>query len=213
MLINFNPSSVQESRTKRKTRIEILSTAYALFAAHGFFATSVVEIAHAARVTRRTFYNYYPAKEDLIRELHPLVVSSLCDTVYQEWVHTGGEESGLMNYMNVLYSSIVSDQEMVRYMVKFDRFSSARRNIVEDDYILDRYLLQHTPILHLLGDSAEAPADSRMLARVIIHSFIAFLSRFTYRAESFRQEGINKNDQFTFYHDCLAKSINGRVYA
>ena len=39
--------------------------AFALFAAHGFEATTVDEIASAAGIGRRTFFRYFPSKNDV----------------------------------------------------------------------------------------------------------------------------------------------------
>jgi len=53
-------------RKKRRTRATISDTAIALFLAHGFDNVSVVEVAAAAEVSKRTLFSYFPAKEDLV---------------------------------------------------------------------------------------------------------------------------------------------------
>lgn len=50
---------------KDRTRQEIKEAAMKLFRKNGFSATTVDEIADAARVGRRTFFRYFPTKEDL----------------------------------------------------------------------------------------------------------------------------------------------------
>lgn len=53
-------------RKKQRTRQAIASTAFDLFAAHGFDRVTVAEVARRADVSEATVFNYYPAKEDLI---------------------------------------------------------------------------------------------------------------------------------------------------
>src|SRR5215217_8370567 len=53
-------------RKKRETREAIADAAMRLFAARGFDAVTVEEVAEAANVSRKTVFNYFPAKEDLV---------------------------------------------------------------------------------------------------------------------------------------------------
>jgi AcrR family transcriptional regulator len=53
-------------RKKRRTREAIAAAARELFAARGFDAVTVEEVAEAADVSRKTVFNHFPAKEDLV---------------------------------------------------------------------------------------------------------------------------------------------------
>jgi AcrR family transcriptional regulator len=53
-------------RKKRETREAIAHHAMKLFAARGFDAVTVADVAHAAGVSEKTVFNYFPAKEDLV---------------------------------------------------------------------------------------------------------------------------------------------------
>ena len=219
MLIKINPPTSDESRTKRKTRITILSTAFNLFAQNGFFSTSVVDISKSAKVTRRTFYNYYSTKEDVIRELHPIVMESLFSLVENRWQSEGSNNSDIRNYLTVFYRTIAEDQSIVKYLVKFDRFSNTRNDLIDEEHLLDRYIDEHTRIRSILtnifsrtgGDTSSLGGD--ILIRVYIQSLLAFLSRFTYRIDSYRQEGVLDSDQFDTFLNCILKNTEGRVYA
>jgi AcrR family transcriptional regulator len=52
-------------RKKQQTWGLIAQTARRLFQEHGFDAVTVADIAHAADVSRKTVFNYFPTKEDL----------------------------------------------------------------------------------------------------------------------------------------------------
>jgi AcrR family transcriptional regulator len=53
-------------RKKRETREAITRAARRLFARRGFDAVTVADIARAAKVSEKTVFNYFPAKEDLV---------------------------------------------------------------------------------------------------------------------------------------------------
>jgi len=54
---------------KRRTKRQILDAAIELFQEQGFDDTTVDEIAARAVVSRGTFFNYFPSKEDVVKEI------------------------------------------------------------------------------------------------------------------------------------------------
>ena len=59
----------RREQRKMEVRGRINEAALALFSAKGVELTTVEEICESAEVARKTFYNYYSSKQDLIREL------------------------------------------------------------------------------------------------------------------------------------------------
>jgi TetR/AcrR family transcriptional regulator, regulator of mycofactocin system len=55
----------QPGRRRVTSRAELEHAAFALFAANGFEQTTVDEIAAAAGIGRRTFFRYFPSKNDI----------------------------------------------------------------------------------------------------------------------------------------------------
>src|ERR1700753_1131299 len=53
-------------RKKSQTRVVIAETAADLFRRHGFDAVTVESVAQAAGVSKKTVFNYFPTKEDLV---------------------------------------------------------------------------------------------------------------------------------------------------
>jgi AcrR family transcriptional regulator len=66
-------------RKKQKTREAIQREALRLFAAQGYSATTIEQIAAAAEISPSTFFNYFPTKEDVVLydSYDPIVISSL----------------------------------------------------------------------------------------------------------------------------------------
>jgi len=54
------------ARARLAMRTEIAETAFALFVERGFEQTTVDEIAEAAGLSRRSFFRYFPTKEDTV---------------------------------------------------------------------------------------------------------------------------------------------------
>lgn len=59
----------RRSRRRRELHQSILATAADLFARDGYDATTVERIASAADIAPATFFNHFPSKEDVLREV------------------------------------------------------------------------------------------------------------------------------------------------
>ncbi len=60
-----SPGAGHPGRRRATSRAELEQAAFTLFAAQGFDATTVDEIAAAAGIGRRTFFRYFPSKNDI----------------------------------------------------------------------------------------------------------------------------------------------------
>jgi AcrR family transcriptional regulator len=56
-------------KQKHQTRTEIVGIAFELFATHGYEVVSVEMICAAVGISRATFFNYFPQKELILREI------------------------------------------------------------------------------------------------------------------------------------------------
>jgi AcrR family transcriptional regulator len=63
---NAKPVESLRERKRRQTRERLINVASSLFLKKGFDAVTVDEIAAAADTTKRTFFDYFPSKEEVI---------------------------------------------------------------------------------------------------------------------------------------------------
>jgi AcrR family transcriptional regulator len=68
-------------RRKQQARQAISGAAMALFAANGFDAVTISQVADAAGVSKMTVTNYFPRKEDLVFDRAEVIIRSLADAV------------------------------------------------------------------------------------------------------------------------------------
>src|SRR2546426_1687164 len=64
-----DPAPGRRERRRREVHERIIDAAVGLFERKGFTATTALEIADAADVAEKTFYNHFPTKQHLIEEL------------------------------------------------------------------------------------------------------------------------------------------------
>ncbi len=75
------PELSRRERRRLETRERILDTAQELFESRGYESTTVNEIATAADIAYGTFFNHFPAKLDLLRELAHHTLQELFEDV------------------------------------------------------------------------------------------------------------------------------------
>ncbi len=63
------PDLSRRERRKHEVRARILAAGIELFRAHGFANTKVSDICERADVAHKTFFNHFPSKQELVREI------------------------------------------------------------------------------------------------------------------------------------------------
>ncbi|QVQ53409.1 TetR family transcriptional regulator [Spiractinospora alimapuensis] len=83
------PEVSLRERTRRAVRAEIVDAAMNLFLSQGFEATTVEDIAHAAGISRRSYFRYFGSKDDAFAE----ALASFGATIAETLSHRPEEES------------------------------------------------------------------------------------------------------------------------
>ncbi len=71
----------RRERRKLELRARILETAAELFAERGFAETKVAEVCERADIAHKTFFNHFPSKQDLLREIARSGVQALLEDI------------------------------------------------------------------------------------------------------------------------------------
>jgi AcrR family transcriptional regulator len=79
-----NPPLTRRERRKREVRERIVESAMKRFVRQGFDATTVDQIAEDADVAQKTFFNYFPSKQDLLHELAQERIDEFCQILEEE---------------------------------------------------------------------------------------------------------------------------------
>ena len=74
----------RRERRKREVRERIMEAAMDRFVAQGFSATTVDQIAEDADVAQKTFFNYFPTKQELFRQLAAERIDELQEILEEE---------------------------------------------------------------------------------------------------------------------------------
>jgi AcrR family transcriptional regulator len=74
------PVPIRE-RTRRLAQSELTSVAQDLFATQGYDATTVDQIAAAAGMSKRTFFRYFPSKDDLVIGKYDLFADRMAEAL------------------------------------------------------------------------------------------------------------------------------------
>jgi AcrR family transcriptional regulator len=109
---------------KARTRWSLYTAALKLFAAQGFENTTVDQIAAKARVSRRTFFRYFPSKEAALFGVHREWVQLLAETYAAQPASFGEMEALAATFVNLakhlpkdrllLYTRAVSSSPVLR---------------------------------------------------------------------------------------------------
>jgi AcrR family transcriptional regulator len=79
-MTEMTPTPIRE-RTRRLAQSELSTVAQDLFVAQGYEDTTVEQIAAAAGMSRRTFFRYFPSKDDLVIGKYDLFADRMAEAL------------------------------------------------------------------------------------------------------------------------------------
>lgn len=112
------PKEGLRERKRRETRKRIAVEAFKLFKERGYNAVTVDQIAEAANVSKRTFFDYFPSKDDVVGTWQDSFVTALADAVS---ARPAGEPIGTVveeSMIDALMMSIPPDAEFINELIE-----------------------------------------------------------------------------------------------
>lgn len=168
-------SPSRRERKRRATRAHILAEAARLFAAQGYWATTVEQIANGADVAQATFFNYFPTKAALLRELAEEMFDAFVATLKAETEPGGGTAARLEGFFAGARAVVEAWRgrmpDMLLTMVRVIVLSDEGRPVME------RMLRAFSAVLYegqVRGD-VRRDIDAAFLAELARSAFVAVL--------------------------------------
>jgi AcrR family transcriptional regulator len=159
---NGDPVPIRE-RTRRLAQTELTSVAQDLFLEQGYEATTVEQIAAAAGMSKRTFFRYFPSKDDLVIGKYDLFGDRMADALDARPADEPVWES-MRRVFDITLDYVRDDQQRAR--------NDAMDRIVQSTpQLTARYLekLQRVQVLligRVAGRLGQPPSDPRPAAIV-----------------------------------------------
>ena len=144
-------------------RTQLLEVAIELFATHGFYATSMEDIADAAGVTKPVVYQHFPSKRALYRELLHDVDARLTDRLV---IATASATTGRERVQEgfAAYFHFVAEHRAAFRLL----FGASVRNDPEFSMVADATIERFADLIADLIEIDAAPEHRRTLAHAVV---------------------------------------------
>jgi len=109
MRVNLAARAAAAEQRRARTRERLLDAAEAVVAGKGLDAASVEEIVRAAKVSRGTFYNYFPTSADLVHSLNLRVASALDEQIERLVLQSGDPATRLAAAFHTVLMACLND--------------------------------------------------------------------------------------------------------
>jgi len=123
--------STRGRETKARRQEQILAAAFEVFAAHGFEAARIDEVAERAGVAKGTVYLYFPNKEQMFRAVVRSLIRKRIDLLVKGL--PGSSEELLRGLISQMYANVVRNSK-VRSIVRMLVAESGRFPQLADIY-------------------------------------------------------------------------------
>jgi AcrR family transcriptional regulator len=157
-------------RKKQRTKEAIVEAALRLFEERGFDQTTIADIAEAADIAPRTFFGYFPSKEDVVFADFPAVVDGLAARLSER-----SEDETAIDAIRDWIGGLLQERG-----VADERERCRKRLIVESEALAahNRALMGRVEELlaeHIARDLGDGPDDvrPRMIASAVIGALAA----------------------------------------
>jgi AcrR family transcriptional regulator len=182
-----SPAQGLRERKKQRTRDTLLRSALVLFTERGYEATTVDDIAEAAKVSQRTFFRYFASKEEAAFFVSRLAESHFVDAVRRR----PPEEAPLDAMRQALVECWDTIGEAVEQLVPLELHMRFYRVIESTPALLAAHLRRATEleeeIARIVARRENVDVDADPRPRVVVAAFGAVM-RVTERIWSTRDD-------------------------
>lgn len=165
-----------DSPTLTRKRKTILKAAKELFIKNGIESTTMTDIAVAADMTRRSLYNYYPAKDQIAIDIQILNLESI--NWFDNWNELNAENFK-PRFMEIVTKALTTEYIENLYIYRFDTYFCC-------GYPDERYTtyLKSKTSLPLYLDGSQEIGQTRKEMVLIFNLVIAYIQRLVIRKRS-----------------------------
>jgi AcrR family transcriptional regulator len=107
----------RRERRKLEVRTRILEAALALFEEHGMTETTVAEICERADIAHKTFFNHFPSKQHLLRDIAESYIGRLLERISDAAARRGSTASKLAYFFDEVATETTAAGPMHRNLV------------------------------------------------------------------------------------------------
>lgn len=127
----YNHGMGKAEENKKAKREALLSTAFDLFTAQGFPATSIANIAEKAGVAKGTFYLYFKDKYDLRDRLIRAKATEILTTAFKAMDRTASRtlEDQILFLASNIIGQLAADKSLLRFIGKNLSWSVLKHNM------------------------------------------------------------------------------------
>ncbi len=176
----------RRERKRRETRTRILDVAMTLFIARGFNEVTVDEIAEAADISKRSFFDYFPTKEDVVEgwqdHFATLLVAGIAGRPLDEAAPVAVENA----MMEALIATSDAQSWAVDRLIRETPALTARQHM--------RYVAVEAKLIDALASRPDTP--DRLAARILAMIAIGALR---IGVETWHERGDLSEDQLAGY--------------
>lgn len=151
------PPEGRRERKRRETRARIIEVAVPLFIARGFHEVTVDEITEAVDISKRSFFDYFPTKEDVVEgwqdNFATLLVANLADRP--------GDEASAVAVEHAMMEALMATSDAQSWAV--DRLIRETPALTARQHM--RYLAVEKRLIDALSARPDIP--DRLAARIL----------------------------------------------
>ena len=144
-------------------RTQLLEVAIELFATHGFYSTSMEDIADAAGVTKPVVYQHFPSKRALYRELLDDVDARLTDRLVMATASATTGRERVQEGFAAYFHFVAEHRAAFRLL-----FGASVRNDPEFSMVADATIERFADLIAELIEIDAAPEHRRTLAHAVV---------------------------------------------